>query len=214
MRPTLRSGDLLELAPVPARLRPGAVIVFPHPREGRLVVHRVIAVGPSGIATRGDGNRSPDPWLLGGEQPIACVRAVCRGERRLELSAGEAGLIRARVGWARRRAARVASHVLHRPYRALGESGRVAGLLPAALRPRVVESPGRGAPVRRILLGRWVIARMCAGSGSWEVRKPFRLLIAPEMLRPDAAMTPRPVPNGDALAEPAAVAEETPDRLT
>jgi len=180
-------------------------------------VRRVVAAGRNGIATRGDGNRAADPWLLDRDEPIACVRAVCRGERRLGLPEGKAGLIRARVAWARLRAARVASRLLRRPYRALGESGRVASLLPAALRPRVVESPGRGAPVRRILLGRWVIAPTRSDSGSWEVRRPFRLVIAPDLLRPDspvASARPRPVPNGGPAAEPAPVAEEALDRLS
>jgi signal peptidase len=70
MRPDWARGELLFLAPEPARLvRVGQAIAFHPPSDvfNAVVVHQVIALhhGPGGIIaqTKGLANKAPDPWV-------------------------------------------------------------------------------------------------------------------------------------------------------
>jgi signal peptidase len=79
MAPTYPTGSLVVDRPVSGdRLRPGTVVTF---RVGdELVTHRLVAVGPGGLQTQGDANRSADPWTL---QRSDVVGEVVDGASRL-----------------------------------------------------------------------------------------------------------------------------------
>ncbi len=65
MSPHVRSGDVLTLAPIDdRRLRLGDVVAFPRP-EGRLVIHRVVALEEGRLRTRGDAASRADAWIDG-----------------------------------------------------------------------------------------------------------------------------------------------------
>jgi signal peptidase I len=63
MTPTYPTGSLVIDRPASSdRLQPGTVITF---RVGsELVTHRLVATGTDGLQTRGDANRTADPWRL------------------------------------------------------------------------------------------------------------------------------------------------------
>ena len=66
MAPTIARGDLILMAPAPAHVEPGMVLVMTVGDE--LVTHRVVAVYADGtFVTRGDANRVDDAW---GDQPV------------------------------------------------------------------------------------------------------------------------------------------------
>jgi hypothetical protein len=70
MGPLVRTGDGLRLAAVErAGVVPGTLVAYR--RDSRLIVHRVLAVGPAGIVTKGDGLESRDA-------PIAWDAVVAR----------------------------------------------------------------------------------------------------------------------------------------
>src|SRR5262245_28925856 len=76
MYPAIRPGDSLILSPVPAcGPRPGDVAVCR--RHGRLIAHRVMAVGAGEIVTAADAGGQPDPPL-----PLEAVVAMVSGVRR------------------------------------------------------------------------------------------------------------------------------------
>jgi len=59
MAPLLRPDDALLLAPLdPARVRRGMIVGVAS--EGRLVVHRLVAIGPDRLVARGDALPGPD----------------------------------------------------------------------------------------------------------------------------------------------------------
>lgn len=68
MTPTFPTGSVVVATPEPASaLRPGQVLVYRIPvQDHRVVSHRVVSVTPAGtglrVVTRGDANRSVDPW--------------------------------------------------------------------------------------------------------------------------------------------------------
>jgi signal peptidase I len=75
MTPTLPVGSLLVDAPPSGSYERGAVVTIQRPGTGdeRLVTHRVHAVRPAGLQTKGDANPKPDLFLA---QPSAVVGEV------------------------------------------------------------------------------------------------------------------------------------------
>ena len=65
-----RGALLLERQAPLSELRVGDVITFPAPPgasdagSGGPVTHRIVAIGPDGISTRGDAEPARDPWVL------------------------------------------------------------------------------------------------------------------------------------------------------
>lgn len=74
MTPTLRPGDVVVDAP-PTTPRPGQVVTF-RLVGGQVITHRVAASGPDGIHTKGDANRTTDPWRLRTADLLGHVSAV------------------------------------------------------------------------------------------------------------------------------------------
>ncbi|HEX5466558.1 MAG TPA: signal peptidase I [Candidatus Limnocylindrales bacterium] len=75
MSPALRPGDLVIDQPVTAGtpLYVGEVITF-HPQPETTETHRVARLGPNGIVTKGDANRTPDVGSI--QQAVVVGRVV------------------------------------------------------------------------------------------------------------------------------------------
>jgi hypothetical protein len=190
MNPILREPDLLEVAPYEGRpVRRGDVVYFrPPARErgesGRLpVVHRVIQVdAQGGVRTRGDANRSADPYCLRPDAIIGRVVAAQRGGRRRRIAGGRRGLWVGRAGRLWRAVDRAGSRLLNGAYRALAASGLFRRLLPARLRPRVYVFYAPLRPVYKLMMGRTAIGRYDRREELWRIRRPFRLFLGREAL--------------------------------
>jgi signal peptidase len=76
MSPTYRPGSLVVDRPADGHYHRGQVITFGH-SEGSddLVTHRVASVTPRGIHTKGDANRTADPWTIPTDQVRGTVIA-------------------------------------------------------------------------------------------------------------------------------------------
>lgn len=69
MEPTLYRGDMVVLrGEKTENLQKGIIIVYFHPDQKRLIIHRVFEVNADGtFTTKGDNaitNRNPDPWKV------------------------------------------------------------------------------------------------------------------------------------------------------
>jgi hypothetical protein len=182
MRPTFGEGDLLEiLACQLDAVRVGDVIAILPPHGDHLVVHRVTALTPRGLRTRGDNNRGDDNWLLQSEHLIGRVVAAYCGERRRPVPGARVGRLRGRLARWLARLYRAAVPLLSLPYRALARSrllpALTARLLPASLRPRVVLFRAGDRRWLRLLLGRRAIGRYDPHRARWRIRRPFRVLV-------------------------------------
>lgn len=83
MEPTINGNSLLLVRPIRfADLRKGDVIVFRAPKDGYLVVHRIwgISSGGSVLITRGDNNKSNDPWFVTEKLVVGLVVGVIRND--------------------------------------------------------------------------------------------------------------------------------------
>jgi len=65
MAPTLNPGDAVLDRPAPHTVRPGEIVTFAvHSGPDSVVTHRVASYDGTVVKTKGDANRSVDPWSL------------------------------------------------------------------------------------------------------------------------------------------------------
>jgi hypothetical protein len=178
MNPTLCAQDFLEVRPYAGRsVRPGDVIAFAQPDGDILIAHRVVAVTPGGIKTKGDNNRGEDKALVQMGDVLGQVTAAWRGDRRRRIAGGPAGLWLARLLRLRKLVDRIVSPLLHALYHAMARSGVVRRLWPAHPAPRVVTFQVDGRMQTRLLLGRRTIGWYANQRGEWHIRRPYRLIV-------------------------------------
>lgn len=191
MIPTFHDLDLLEVAPYDgAPVTPGDVIVFQPPERDHQVVHRVVAVGPDGIRTRGDNCLSDDLWLLHPADITGRVVTARRRGTRRPVAGGRAGVLASYALRWRRLLARALKPLLRPLYHATIYSGVLRPLLPRSLRPRVVTFYAGGRAYPKLLLGNLAVGRYDYRRGQWMIQRPWRLFVDERVL-----------PGGDDLGE-------------
>jgi hypothetical protein len=187
MSGTFRPGDYLVIAPMsPERVKAGDVILFDGmDADGNpdVIVHRVVAVLPDGLATRGDNNAWTDEVLVTGDNLLGLVTHVERGGERRRVRGGRSGLFRVRVLRALRLAGQWNRHMItaigRRPYRWL----RRSGLVPWLWRPSItrVYLAVDDEPVVKYVCDGRTVARWWPETGRFHCRRPYDLIIS----RPD-----------------------------
>ena len=183
MNPTLREPDMLEIQPYQDRpVRVGDVILFHAPGRATPLVHRVAAVTPEGIRTRGDNRRKPDDWLIGADRVIGRITAAQRGGSRRRVANGCAGRLWAGMLFIGLPIVGAVNRALRIPYRALSGIGGIPRRLPPGWGPRKVLFRAGERRIWRMMWGRHVLGQYEEGQGGWRIRRPFRLLIDPRDL--------------------------------
>jgi signal peptidase len=77
MRPGIQPGDVVVVRPVPTdELKVGDVIAYLPPAHTTPVLHRIVSIDPSGLATKGDANNVADPWGKVGTDSATTLRLV------------------------------------------------------------------------------------------------------------------------------------------
>jgi len=179
MLPTFRPGDGLIIEPYasPAHVRAGDVVLFIHPRKGYEVVHRVVRIAGATVATRGDNNRQPDPYLVAAENLLGKVVGLQRAGWTITVTAGVRGL-------ARHYALRLVSLLLTgiarivRPiYLGVAARGWFRGWYRAFLDVRCVMFRRPEGVEYQMVWRRRCLAIRRAGQTTWQVRFPFRLFL-------------------------------------
>jgi hypothetical protein len=183
MHPTLREPEMMEVTPYGDRpICRGDVILFPAPGRSDPIVHRVVAVLPGGLQTRGDNAHVPDDWLIPPDQVTGQVRAAVQGSHRRPLAQGWRGFWVARLRQALLPASSRLAGWLHTPYHFLARGEWLRRLLPARWRPCRVAFYSEGRQVQRIMLWNRVIGEYDPQRKAWHIQRPFRLLIDPQDL--------------------------------
>jgi signal peptidase I len=178
---TFRPGDCLTVEPVPIEhIRPGDVVAFlGAAREDgaeELVAHRVIAITPGGLVTRGDNNPHADAVLVTAGNLLGRVTHFERDGVRSPVRGGRTGLWQPRLLYIHRRAHALAVR-LGGPYRWLRSSGLLRRLWqPAVIRIRLATENG---PLVKYLCGQRTVARWWPEEGRFECQKPYDLVIPP-----------------------------------
>ncbi len=178
MSPTLRESQLLHVRPYRTkRVRPGDVVCFKSPDGCVTIVHRVVAVGPDGIRTRGDNSRSDDPQVLSAAKIIGRVVAAQSGRRVRKIHGGRAGTMLLRWRGLGRGIARLAGPAPHTLYNIAIGLGPRDRLLPRRFRPRIVRFGAPQGQVLKLLVGRRTVGQYDYGRGQWSIRRPYRLFM-------------------------------------
>lgn len=178
MRPTLKPGDgLTVISYGRKKIKAGDVVLFRHPQEGHKIVHRVVAVGLQAIRTRGDNNVQIDPWTLQKADIIGRVVSAWRKNRSVVVPGGMCGMVMALAIRAMKKVKLHLSGLFSPVYLRLERSGLFNVCLPLIPRMRLLSFEKPQGTELQLLMGARPIARRTAGSGKWQISRPFRLFI-------------------------------------
>jgi hypothetical protein len=194
MNPLFREGDVCELIPYHGlAIHPGDVVAFTVPETPGKIIHRVVAVKPWGILTKGDNSPALDDWVVKPGDILGKVVAIRRQGRTLPVpSQAPASLffLKGRQ-WCDRTFSRLLQPVYHR----LARSGLFQGRLGAWLQPQLFYFPHPEGPEWQLWLGKLLIGRKLPSQAQWNIRRPFRLLV-------DEATLPHQPPDSPRRSEP------------
>ena len=178
MNPTLRAGDTLHVRPYEGRdIRPGDVIVFRHPENGRRFAHRVISVDARGIRTQADRHRKADRFVLTPDHIIGRVIAVKRGSSQRSVWGGPVGRLVGTTLEIINTVKAAIAHLLYPLYERASKSGIVRRWIRGRLKIRVVSFERPGGKDLQLLLGHRLIGRRLPTKSHWHIRRPFRLFV-------------------------------------
>jgi signal peptidase I len=176
MNPLFQEGDLLEVIPYHGQeIRVGDVVAFANPDKPGKVIHRVVAVQPSGILTQGDNCSAVDPWTLQPGDLLGKVVAFHRRGRSLPVPREAPASLYLLKG--RQVFDRVLSLLLQPVYHRLARSGLFQGLLGGRLQPRLLYFSRSEGPEWQLWLGNLLIGRKLPRQAHWNIRRPFRLFV-------------------------------------
>jgi hypothetical protein len=181
MNPTFQNGDFLYLRSVAKKLVIGDVIVFTGPKRKRVIVHRIIAISPEGLITRGDHNSVCDsPVVL--EQVIGKVEITENKRGVGSVDNGFWGLWLARIWHTVFWLERLFRWMFWSPYQLVRKSGIVSIIW----RPKIVKIHIRKAGGLRVkyIYKQRTVAIWDSDTQRFDCRKPFNLVIPhPEELK-------------------------------
>jgi hypothetical protein len=193
MNPVFREGDVLEVVPYDGlEIREGDVVAFSHPKKPGKVIHRVAAVKPWGLVTKGDNLAFVDDWILKPGDVLGQVVAIHRQGRILPVprqAPASLYLLKARQ-WC----GQAVSRLLQPLYRRLARSGLFQGRFSDWMKPQVLYFSRAEGPEWQLWLGNLLIGRKLPHQEHWTIRRPFRLFV-------DETTLPQQLPESSANGE-------------
>ena len=178
MKPTLRTGDRLEIVPYGCRsIRIGDVILFKDPEKHDIVVHRVIRLNRMGVKTMGDNNGQADPYFLKKSDIFGRVVSALRAGRSIPIHGGTSGRLIGLCHRARRKFDSAVSGLLHPFYHDLAASGLFMWVRRYLPETRILEFQKHNGTEYQLLLGNRIIGRRLPGRRSWQIVRPFRIFL-------------------------------------
>jgi hypothetical protein len=178
MRPTLVDSDLIEVHPYNEfDIDPGDIIAFQTDVGEDVVVHRVMKVDEGRIYTRGDHNAMMDAWVIKPSSVLGKVQAGWRGQKRIRIIGGRAGLIWSACLQRVRKLDQRISQWLHSIYRFLSKHGAIISLIPKRARPQLQTFISNGTAHYRLTLGNRMVGWYDEEFDVWRIKRPYRLFV-------------------------------------
>jgi signal peptidase len=178
MKPIFRDGDALTVEPyVGKKRRVGDIVVFMDPENNQKIIHRIVSIRQEGIRTQGDHSTQLDPWILEPGEIIGKVVSARRGNSKVRVITGLAGHIQALAFRTWVKMDDLASPLLHSSYRWLSRKGLVRRLMGGNSRIRILSLQKPEGVEYQLLFKNHPIGRRRPGSLTWEIKRPYRLLI-------------------------------------
>ena len=184
MNPLFREGDVVEVAPYQGReILPGDVVAFSPPEQPGKVIHRVVAVEPQGILTKGDNLPIADTWTLQPGDILGKIVAIHRHGRILSVPQQAPASLYLLKGcrWCDHTLSRLLQPLYHR----LARSGLFRGRLGDWMKPELLYFSRADGLEWQLWLGKLLIGRKLPHQAHWTIRRPFRLFVDETTLPPD-----------------------------
>jgi len=175
MLPTFKPGQVLYIRPQERAIQPGDVVVFN--RENEYIVHRVIAVTPEGISTRGDNNPQGDPWLLTPDQVLGVVEKAEDWDKTHAVSGGTPALLKAKTRWGIKALFTRSLPWLGAPYRWLKARRWAAKIWHPSI-TQIQLQTNEGVMIKYLVRGK-TVATWYPRPGRFICRRPYDLVIFP-----------------------------------
>jgi len=175
MLPTFKPGQVLYIRPQERAIKPGDVVVFS--RGNEYIVHRVIAVNPEGISTRGDNNPHDDLWLLTPDQILGVVEKTEDWDKAHAVRGGTPALLKAKTRWGIKALFTRSLPWLGAPYRWL-KARRWAAKFWHPSVTQIQLQTNEGVMIKYLVLGK-TVATWYPRSGRFICRRPYDLVIFP-----------------------------------
>ena len=185
MAGTFRPGDCLILKPVPLHhIRKGDVVIFriikdQEKEEEKHLAHRVMAVSPGELVTRGDNNPYCDDSPVTPDNLVGRVEIVERSGKKKRVRGDSRGLIRARLLHTRLILKKILKFFFKNPYRLIKKS-RIVSYLWHPVFKIVYFKTDKGLLVK-YLHGERTAAYWWLDQGRFQCKKPYDLVLR----RPD-----------------------------
>jgi|UniRef100_A0A7V6A1F6 hypothetical protein len=185
MNPLFREGDVVEVIPCQElEVRAGDVVAFSPPEKPGKVIHRVLAVTPEGLITKGDNLPCVDDWLIKPGDILGKVVAIHRQGRRLPVPRRPP--VALHLLKASRWCDRLLSRLFRPAYHRLAGSRLFRGRLGGWIKPELLYFSRNDGPEWQLWLGNLLIGRKLPHQAHWTIRRPFRLLVDEATLPPQA----------------------------
>ena len=178
MSPTIRRSDLLCVSPYNSdRVRPGDIVVFKSSGQVMATAHRALSVTAFGVRTMGDNNDSPDLDYVNPSEIIGKVVWVQRRSKLRRVRGGRLGLMIGRLMRLRRLLDRRLSRIGHPIYEWLVRHKIFIRWAFCSIRTKVICFTTDGAQELQLLWGNRLIGWFAPESGTWLIKRPFRLFV-------------------------------------
>jgi hypothetical protein len=176
MNPLFQEGDILEVVPYHGQeICLGDVVAIANPDKPGKVIHRVVAIQPSGILTKGDNCSALDHWTLKPGDILGKVVSYRRLGRTLPVPREAPASLYLLKG--RHLVDRTLSRLLQPVYHRLARSGLFQGRLGGWMQPRLFYFSRSEGPEWQLWLGNLLIGRKLPHQAHWNIRRPFRLFV-------------------------------------
>lgn len=182
MQPTLRPGDIIFARRNPRKIRQGDIIVFSHPQEKRLIIHRIAYIGAPGIKTRGDNNGNMDEGFLSAKDIIGKVEYIHRFGKRIRVMGGFFGQVYVyflRIMFGVKASLIV---ILHPVYHWFARNFILRRIFTTYLKNRIIVFHRPEGGELKLFLGRRAIATFSPRTKRWQIQRPFKLFIDESLL--------------------------------
>jgi signal peptidase I len=176
MMPTFREGQLLYVRPV-RHWNVGDVVVFKMSDDIEAIVHRVVAITPDGLVTRGDHNKAFDPFFVLDVHVVGKVEMVEDGSALHTVAGGWRGLWEARIRQYIGQGEYAFKRLLWRPYAWLRSSHWVGRVWQPVVNQVKIQSAGKS--LIKYVVGRRTVAVWDPSLCHFECKKPYDLVLFP-----------------------------------
>lgn len=181
MRGTFKPGDKLIIEKVPFdRIKKGDLIIFSRNEneEDDFIVHRVVAVNPKGLVTRGDNCFDNDKNLVIEENIVGRVIANDRRGKVHQVQNGRAGAFRAAMLHSRLQVINLVKFFLRKPYLILKKSGFITKIWQPEI--DIFQFQTSDGPLVKYVHKGKTVAICWTDQHRWWVKRPFCFFLNPK----------------------------------